>query len=165
VLCFDWVLGLPANRPVRFEAILRCEFERQLRRHSSLATRWVLPNHFGNQNSEILRESRSSTEPPAFPTPEKLECTSVPRDQDFRLYDHQSIPPVEPSSPEQQPESCRVGQALRPDVAFLVERQLFPEEQILSDQGNLWAEQTSTEPQGLLKETDGDREEAEDKQE
>ena len=47
---------------------------------------------------------------------------------------------------------------------FLVERQLFPEEQILSDLGNLWAEQTSTEPQGLLKETDGDREEAEDKQ-
>ena len=88
----------------------------------------------------------------------------MPRDKGFRLCDHKSIPPVEPSSPEQQPESCRVGQALRPDDAFLVERQLFPEEQILSNQGNLWAEQTSTEPQGLLKETDGDREEAEDKQ-
>jgi len=52
------------------------EFEQQLRRHSSLTPRGVLPNHFGNQNSEILRESRPSTGPPAFPTPEKLECTS-----------------------------------------------------------------------------------------
>src|SRR6267154_4409373 len=68
------------------------------------------------------------------------------------------------SNQRDQSSSKTLAEALRSDVAFLVERQLFPEEQILGDQGNLWAEQLPSEPQGFLKQTDGDREEAEDKQ-
>src|SRR5260370_8001242 len=40
---------------------------------------------------------------------------------------------------------------------------LFPEEQILSDKGNLWAAQTSADPHAFLNKTAGDQEKAEHK--
>jgi len=46
----------------------------------------------------------------------------------LRLYDHKSIPPVEPTRPEKHRKLGCVGQAAGRDVALPVERQLFLEE-------------------------------------
>ena len=64
----------------------------------------------------------------------------MPTDKCIRLYDDQSVSPIKPSSPEEQSNSGGVSQALGPDIPLSVERQLFPEEKVLSHQGGSGAE-------------------------
>ena len=79
----------------------------------------------------------------------------MPTDERFRLDDHQCVSPIKPWSPEKQSNSRGISQALGPDVPFLVERQLFPEEQVLGNQGGSGAEGDLYTPKRLSEEAVG----------
>jgi hypothetical protein len=82
----------------------------------------------------------------------------MPPNERFRLYDHQSVSPIKPSCPEKQRQSGGISQALGPDVPFPVERQLFPEEQVLSNQAGSRAEGDLYESKRLSEEAVGGEE-------
>jgi hypothetical protein len=107
------------------------ELESQFRCDPRLTPGGILAHHFGYEYAQILRQSRSATA--RLPTPEKLKCPLMPTDERLRFHDNESVPPIEPPRPEKQREPGRVGQPVGLDVSFSVERELFPEEKVLSD--------------------------------
>jgi len=72
--------------------------------------------------------------PREFLPPEKLEGRPVPTDQGFRFYHHEGTAPGKPARPEQQRQPRGIRQSSGLDVPLLIERQLFPKKEILSDQ-------------------------------
>ena len=79
----------------------------------------------------------------------------MPTGEGFRLYDHQCVSPIKPSCPENQSKSSGISQALGPDVPFLVERELFPEEQVLRNQGGSGTEGDLYTPKRLSEDAEG----------
>ena len=67
----------------------------------------------------------------AFPTPEKLEALAVPGDEGFRRHDNQCAAPIEPAAEPQKGQARWMGGPAGLDFAFLVERELFAQEEIL----------------------------------
>lgn len=59
----------------------------------------------------------------------------MPTDQSLGLNNHKSILPVEESGTEEHCESGRIGQAAGREGSLTVERELFSEEKVFSDQG------------------------------
>ena len=67
----------------------------------------------------------------AFPTPEQLEALAVPTDEGFGRHDGQRAAPIEPAAEPQEGQACWMGGPAGLDSAFLVERELFAQEEIL----------------------------------
>src|SRR5450755_4675847 len=58
----------------------------------------------------------------------------MPAGQSLGFDNHESTLPVAQSGPQHQTQSRRIGQRLRSDLVFSVERQLLAQEQVLRDQ-------------------------------
>src|ERR1017187_3983321 len=71
------------------------KLESQFRGDSGFTLSRILSDHFGDQGSNSLRQSRSATS--GLPPPEKLECLPMPTDQSVGLNHHKCILPVKKS--------------------------------------------------------------------
>jgi len=72
----------------------------------------------------------------AFPTPEQLEALAVPTDESFGPYDGQGASPIKPATEPHQRQTRWTVDPSRPDFAFLIETELFAQEEILGGQGS-----------------------------
>jgi hypothetical protein len=70
----------------------------------------------------------------AFPTPEKLEAIAVPSNESFRPHDGQGVSPIKPPTEPHQRQAHGAVDPSRPDFAFLIETELFAQEEILGGQ-------------------------------
>jgi hypothetical protein len=75
----------------------------------------------------------------AFPTPEKLEDLAVPTDESFGPYDDQCVSPIKPATEPHQRQARWTVDPSRPDFAFLIEPELFAQEEILGGQRSFGA--------------------------
>jgi hypothetical protein len=72
--------------------------------------------------------------PPAslgFPVPEQAETLALPSDEGPWLHYDQSVAPIEPAAEQHQCQPGRIVSTSGFDPAFLIERQLLAQEQIL----------------------------------
>jgi hypothetical protein len=129
------------------------EFEEQLIGNAGLAPSGVLMHHLRDERPQVLWQAWPTTT--RLPTPEELEDPPVPTDQSLRPNDHQSILPIKPPRPEHKVESRRIGQATRLALAFPIEGELFPEEQILCNEGRPGAKTDSGKPEGISQDAEG----------
>src|SRR4029077_16309352 len=97
-----------------------------------LAPGRVLLPHAHNQLAKIFRNPRSSQ--PRLPPPKQLEPLAMPADEGLRLNNHQCRSPVEQLRPYNQGEARCVAEPAGPNLVFLVERQLFAQEQYFGTQ-------------------------------
>ena len=67
----------------------------------------------------------------AFPTPEKLEALAVPTNEGSGRHDRHRAASIEPAAEPQESQARWVGGPAGPDLALLVERELFSQEEIL----------------------------------
>ena len=74
------------------------------------------------------------------PAPEQPEPLAVPAKQGRWLHDDQSLTPVKPAGEPGQRDARGGGHAFRGELAFLIQRQLFPQEKVLGGEGGWGAE-------------------------
>src|SRR5688572_32895563 len=90
--------------------------------------RGILISHAPDEGLEVRRDRRASR--CGLPPPEQPKSLAMPADQRGWLYHSQRLPPVEPAREPNQGETGGVSGALRLDVAFLIQRQLFAQKEI-----------------------------------
>ena len=89
-----------------------------------------------------MAELRGNPRPPglAFPTPEQLDTLAVPASEGPGPHDGQCVSPVTPATKQDQRQTSWIIDSSRPNFTFLIERELFAQEQILGRQRGLRSE-------------------------
>jgi len=107
----------------------QAEFHRQLVGNSFLAPGRILACHRADQTLEVGRNPRAASL--ALLTPEQLGALALPADEGSRRHHRQCPAPIEPTAEQYQGHLCWRGSSAGSDTAFLVEPELFAQEQIL----------------------------------
>ena len=94
-----------------------------------LAPGRVLTSHSTDQLLELRRDTRPARL--AFPTPEKLEAFAMPTDEGLGRHEGQGVSPIEASAEPHERQAGWIVESARPDLAFLIEGELFAQEEIL----------------------------------
>lgn len=110
------------------------ELHKQFVRNALLAPGWILPIHSANDFAQVRRQGGTAT-PARFPFPEVPECVTMPFEEGCRLYDHQSIAPVEESSQRYHQQAKCSRCSSRREFALLEKSELFAKEKVLRHQG------------------------------
>ena len=72
-----------------------------------------------------------------IPAPEKLEAFAMPTDEGFGRHDGQGVSRVEASAEPHEGQAGGIVESARPDFAFLIEGELFAQEEILGGKRGL----------------------------
>src|ERR1035441_4143267 len=107
----------------------QAEFYQQLVGDSLLAPGRILARHRADQTLEVGRNPRAARS--ALPTPEELVALVLPTDEGSGRHHRQCPAPIEPTAEQYQGHLCWRGSSAGSDTAFLVEPELFAQEQIL----------------------------------
>jgi hypothetical protein len=107
----------------------QAEFHQQLVGDSLLAPGRILARHRADQTLEVGRNPRPAGL--ALVTPEQLVALALPTDEGFGRHHRQCAAPIEPAAEQYEGHLCRMGGSAGFDFAFLVEPELFAQEQIL----------------------------------
>ena len=90
----------------------------------------------GSTFSDVsILDDATKTRLSRLPPPKHSKGSAVPFDKRLRLHNYERIAPVEEFGEKEHHGASAVGPTPRPDVTLAKKRQLFPQEQILSDQG------------------------------
>src|SRR5271163_2412906 len=106
----------------------QAEFHQQLVGDSLLAPTRILARHRSDQTLEIGRNPRPASL--ALLTPEQLRAPTLPTDEGSGRHQRQRTAPIEPTAEQYQGHLCWRGSSAGFDFAFLIEPELFAQEQI-----------------------------------
>ena len=109
----------------------QAELETKLVGNAFFAPGGVLAVHLADQVTEVFRQARSAAFP-RLPAPEGTECRPVPLEERLRFDDHQCSAPVKELRQRWQRNATGRADPPRPGPAFLKQRKLPAEEEILS---------------------------------
>jgi hypothetical protein len=107
----------------------QAEFHQQLVGDSLLAPGRIIARHHADRTLEVGRNPRPAGL--ALVTPEELEALALPTDEGSGRHHRQRAAPIEPTAEQHEGHLCRRGSSAGFDFAFLIEPELFAQEQIL----------------------------------
>src|SRR5208282_3153807 len=107
----------------------QAEFHQQLVCDPLLAPGRILARHHADQTLEVGRNPRPASL--ALVTPEQLGALALPTDEGSGRHHRQCAAPIKPTAEQYQGHLCWRRSSAGFDFAFLIEPELFAQEQIL----------------------------------
>ena len=116
---------------------LDSQFQEKFRCDAGLAPGRIVPGHGQDELTQILGNP-GSADRSGFPPPEQFKPSAVPSRKGLRSNRNQRLFPIKQSCRQDHSEPGGVGGSSRSNLTFLVEGQLFAQEEILGGQGRTW---------------------------
>src|SRR5262249_12646182 len=113
------------------------QFQEKFRRDAGLTPGRIIPCHCQDELTQIFGNP-GSADRSGFPPPEQLETLAMPSRKGLRLNRNQSLLPIKQCFEQYHRETSGIGRPSRANLTFLIERQLFPQEEILSGVERDW---------------------------
>jgi hypothetical protein len=118
------------------------KLEAQLIGDTFLTPRGVVPGHTADKRLEVRRYR--GTPRGGLPAPEEPKPLLMPPGKRVWLHNGQPLTPVEPATEPDQSETGRIGRTSGLHVTLLIQRQLFPQEEVFCCKGR---GRTKTKPE------------------
>jgi hypothetical protein len=100
--------------------------------------------HLPDQLAQVLWQSRSASLS-RLPSPERPVRSAMPFKECLRLDNDQGFTPIEEPGEQDHESACSSVRTSRPQLAFLKQSELFPTEQVLSDEGGTGGKEQANE--------------------